>query len=801
MKTKLFLFGALAAMMLAGCDDPKVDTPEPELYTITVTATTGGSAEATFADVVVEQATAGTEITLSATENTGYYFVKWNLTGATPASATSKTTTFTMPEGNVEAEAEFAEVPPTEYDITVTEPENGTIEVTADGEAVEKAIEGTEITLTATPNEDYVFTEWTIDGVTLDDPTDNPVTFEMPDDEVTVEARFKLDPQFFDDGVLINGVKWATRNVDMPGVFSAAPENPGMLYQWGRATGWSSTDPLKGYDENGEIVDAVWDNTNYAGSGWMVENNPCPAGWQVPSLADLNTLADATKVTSEYMETPVAGYKFTDNETQNSIFLPFANWRRNTGVLVETTTASATYWSSTSSAATNASAIQITTTANQVTTFTRSFCIPVRCVEGDGHMPSVEYDITITPAENGTITATYEKAVSGTSVTITATPSSGYRFVKWTVTGATPANETTARTTITMPESDVTVEAEFELIPQYDITLTQATGGTITASAEKAPSRRVITITATPDEGYELVKWTLTGATPANETALSTTFTMPEGNVTVTAEFVTIPEYNITVTQSAGGTIEASAEKAFRGSSVTITATPNSGYEFIRWALTGASPVDLYAETTTFKMLEENVTVTAEFREEVDVTNGVLINGVKWAAFNVDKPGSFAETPESYGMYYQWNRKTGWTINPTVGYDENGAIDGATWDSTNAAGDTWDAANDPCPEGWRVPAKEDFDKLVDAANVTQAWLTAPVTGRRFTDNTTGVSIFLPAAGMSANGSTLTGAGQGYYRASTLYSGSMVYNLQIQSARSSVSMLTKNSGISVRCVKK
>lgn len=37
----------------------------------------------------------------------------------------------------------------------------------------------------------------------------------------------------------------------------------------------------------------------------------------------------------------------------------------------------------------------------------------------------------------------------------------------------------------------------------------------------------------------------------------------------------------------------------------------------------------------------------------------VLIKDVCWAKSNVDEPGTFAATPESYGMLYQWNRKKG----------------------------------------------------------------------------------------------------------------------------------------------
>jgi hypothetical protein len=39
-----------------------------------------------------------------------------------------------------------------------------------------------------------------------------------------------------EEGVVINGICWATRNLDVGGVFVANPEYYGALYQWGRKT-------------------------------------------------------------------------------------------------------------------------------------------------------------------------------------------------------------------------------------------------------------------------------------------------------------------------------------------------------------------------------------------------------------------------------------------------------------------------------------------------------------------------------------------------------------------------------------
>jgi len=123
---------------------------------------------------------------------------------------------------------------------------------------------------------------------------------------------------------------------------------------------------------------------------------------------------------------------------------------------------------------------------------------------------------------------------------------------------------------------------------------------------------------------------------------------------------------------------------------------------------------------------------------------GVIINGVKWATCNVDKPGTFAANPEDAGMFYQWNRKIGWSATEPM-INSNGGTD---WDDTTISeGSKWEKANDPSPEGWRVPAIEELRALLDAGKVNQEWaIENGINGRRFTDKITGNSIFLPAIG-------------------------------------------------------
>jgi len=94
-------------------------------------------------------------------------------------------------------------------------------------------------------------------------------------------------------GVVINGITWATRNVDKPGTFAANPESPGMFYQWNTKVGWSATDPM--INSNGGTT---WNNnpTPLPLTTWEKQNDPCPIGWRVPTLGEFVNLINTGSV-------------------------------------------------------------------------------------------------------------------------------------------------------------------------------------------------------------------------------------------------------------------------------------------------------------------------------------------------------------------------------------------------------------------------------------------------------------------------------------------------------------------------
>lgn len=95
---------------------------------------------------------------------------------------------------------------------------------------------------------------------------------------------------------------------------------------------------------------------------------------------------------------------------------------------------------------------------------------------------------------------------------------------------------------------------------------------------------------------------------------------------------------------------------------------------------------------------------------KVSVTVGqpVEINGVTWAASNVNAPGTLVANPWDFGMLYKWNIPVGWSsTDPLVNHEG-----GTTWDSSPAGGLVWEESNNVCPDGWHIATQDEFESLV-----------------------------------------------------------------------------------------
>ena len=113
-----------------------------------------------------------------------------------------------------------------------------------------------------------------------------------------------------DAGVVINGTRWATRNVAAFGTFADSPYDAGMLFQWNSNTAWSVTDPITSIP-----ADATWQTAaELAGDTWNNGRGPCPPGWRLPTKTELASLGEGSLATN--------GRIF--GTSPNQLFLPAA---------------------------------------------------------------------------------------------------------------------------------------------------------------------------------------------------------------------------------------------------------------------------------------------------------------------------------------------------------------------------------------------------------------------------------------------------------------------------------------------
>lgn len=171
-----------------------------------------------------------------------------------------------------------------------------------------------------------------------------------------------------------------------------------------------------------------------------------------------------------------------------------------------------------------------------------------------------------------------------------------------------------------------------------------------------------------------------------------------------------------------------------------------------------------------------------------------LPSGTQWANCNVG-----AKKASDFGLYFSWGNTEGHAEGS--GYDFSQAV----YDTTPAAAISADlslsedAARANLGASWRMPTDAEFQELYD--NCTVVWTTLNgVSGRLFTSNVNGNTLFFPAAGY-CNGTSLNDSGSsGGYWSSTYSSATAARSLDFSSSSIDPQYLSsRRYGFPVRAV--
>ena len=251
---------------------------------------------------------------------------------------------------------------------------------------------------------------------------------------------------------------------------------------------------------------------------------------------------------------------------------------------------------------------------------------------------------------NGTYTVNGtddKQAVEGDKIAIKAAERPGYQFVRWEVVtdNVTITGVNNEEATFTMPNENVELKARYNKL--YTITVD---GGH--ADVTSALTGKEITVDADVPDGKKFMSWKAEGITltPAQQQSDHITFFMPEGNVTLKAEYKTL--HTVTVI-GADGTSTVLPDTYIEGDTVTVNAADYviPADEFDSWE---SNDIRLTTDkrqnpTLTFKMVDKNVTLTAVPKTLFTVTvTGGTVNGestarVKagdWVTIDAEDKGS-----------------------------------------------------------------------------------------------------------------------------------------------------------------
>ena len=196
-------------------------------------------------------------------------------------------------------------------------------------------------------------------------------------------------------------------------------------------------------------------------------------------------------------------------------------------------------------------------------------------------LPLPEYSVEVSSSPSiGGLTAGGGLFDQGTAVTVTAVPNVGYTFTNWTENGIQVSTSANYQFVLI---ADRTLVANYTLIPPAQFAVNTSAlpvaGGSTTGSGSFDVGSNV-TVTATANTGYTFVNWTLAGVQVS--TNANYTFVL-SANTTLIANFA-VSAYTLNVT-AVNGTVVKNPDNATynNGDNVELTATPNSGYEFLNW--------------------------------------------------------------------------------------------------------------------------------------------------------------------------------------------------------------------------
>ena len=379
----------------------------------TVTVKTDGKGTA-FASP--DKAAAGTEITLTATPDTGYRFREWQVIDG---GVTIQDDKFTMPDKSVEVKAVFEEDTPT----TPTDPAKPGISVTGT-----YTYNGSQHTVTVTG---YDSATMEISGDTATDAGD-----------YTVRVTSRTG-KWADGSTEAVTAAWSIRK--------ATQEAPAGLAGVAPTTEGGNDGKITGVTDKMEYRMAG--DSSYTACGGTEIENLSAGNYFVRYAGDNNHFASPDGEVTAGDGTPLADCAITFNTGGGSGDMSPVTVKEGTNYILPAC-------GFTAPTDQEFKAWEIGGTEYQVgDSYTVNGDTEIKALWKDSVIPPAEYTVTVKTEGSGTASASPAMAVAGREITLTATPDTDWHFKEWQV---IDGGVTITSNKFTMPDKSVEVKAIFE---------------------------------------------------------------------------------------------------------------------------------------------------------------------------------------------------------------------------------------------------------------------------------------------------------------------------------------------------
>ncbi|MGN0236065.1 MAG: C10 family peptidase [Paludibacteraceae bacterium] len=199
-----------------------------------------------------------------------------------------------------------------------------------------------------------------------------------------------------------------------------------------------------------------------------------------------------------------------------------------------------------------------------------------------------------------------------------------------------------------------TVEETPAPTPQYNITITAGTGGSVNSDINGTyDAGTTLDLVATPDGGYRFQQWS-----DGNLQAERTIVLMQDTILGATFELIpTVVEHTLTVNTAVGGTTNLTGTMTYEdGAQVSLVAYADEGYTFTKWEFEDKTES---TDNPLFLTMTEDMTVTPVFTENAPVPTYTL---------TVNKEGQGTVTVDPQADTYQRGTIVTLTATPADGW-------------------------------------------------------------------------------------------------------------------------------------